>query len=100
MTLSDKAQKAMLLSLFFVPSPMGIQERRFPLDELLTASACMKKLKEDGKLNEETGVVSFEDGEIEFSTGETVLLAKLVNGVTEAGSSEAEALMALKELVK
>ena len=101
MEVSKKSHKAMLLSLFFIRDGFGqIQERRFPLDELVAASSCMRILKENGKINEETGVVSFEDGPIEFGKSEERVLSKLVEGVKDATATEASDLFELKEMLK
>ncbi len=101
MELTKKGHKAMLLSLFFIRDGLGqIQERRFPLDELVAASGCMKKLKENGVLDEANGMVSFEDGPIVFDKSEERILAKLVDGVKEASATEASDLLELKELFK
>lgn len=101
MELTKKGHKAMLLSLFFIRDAYGqIQERRFPLDELVAASGCMKKLKENGRLDEANGMVSFEDGVVEFSKTEERILAKLIEGVKDSTATEAEDLFELKELFK
>ena len=101
MELTKKGHKAMLLSFFFIRDALGqIQEKKFPLDELVAASGCMKKLKENGVLDEANGMISFDDSPVEFDRSEERTLAKLVEGVKEASATEAADLLELKELFK
>ena len=98
MTLTNPSHKVYLAKLFYP----GGQERTFPLTQLLTAAATLKKLMEGSSPIMEGDAqagVRFSDEPVEFGVEESKLLKDLFDGVKVASISEAELIKELRALL-
>ena len=95
-----KASHKAFLFLQFYPEVSGKrQERKFPLEHLMDASAALKKLKSVATPTEGGGF-RWDDSDLEFSENEADVFAKLIGSIKEAVPSELEIISELKELLK
>ena len=76
----------------------AVKPVQFPIDKLMDASSCAKKLLE--KSTEKDGRLWFADGEIELTPVESAILKDLFDKHTEWGIQEADIVVELQELFK
>ena len=95
MNITKATHKALLYKLF---NENGVP-KTFPLEKLMIASSAVKKLSEDTEILAD-GVMKFNDGEVEFTADEWVLLKDQFKAKTTGTIVEAESIEELKEVLK
>lgn len=99
-----KAQhKAILNSLFYTKTEQVqdgnpvYQPKQFPFDKLMDASSAAKKLNEGTNVKDNR--IEYEDGEVELTLDETIILKELFDANKDGWTIlEAEAIAELQEL--
>jgi hypothetical protein len=94
LSISNSSHKALLYRLFFTETMMGVRPVQFPIDQLVTASAAAKKLREGAK--QDGDMIEFQDNPVDFTPDEWVLLKDLFKKKTTGDIKEAEAIQELQ----